>query len=73
MVYSKSTMLSLQEEQRQFSDNVIAMTQTFEVEKSGRGISMFQKVGLKLSSSEEKVPIYLITDTYYLTLQALIM
>lgn len=30
---------------RQLSDNVIAMTQAFEVEESGSGISMFQKVG----------------------------
>lgn len=48
------------------------MTPAFEVEESGNGINMSQKVGYK-PSSEEKVPIFLITDTYYLPLQALIM
>lgn len=43
--HSSRAGLSLQKSGRQQSENVIAMTQAFEVEDSRSGISMFQKVG----------------------------
>lgn len=50
------------ESSKPFSGNFIAMIQASKVEGRGSAINMFQKS-----------PNLLITDTYYLTLQALIM